>query len=59
MMPLLIIAIIFIIINKPIRIIKLVTMEYVVFVVRNIKRFIISVIITMVIMEYAYNVLRR
>ena len=59
MMPILIIAIIFIIINKPIRIIKLVTMEYVVFVVRNIKRFIISVIITMVIMEYAYNVLRR
>ena len=59
MMPILIIATIFIIINKLIRIIKLVTMEYVVFVVRNIKIFIISVIITMVIMEYAYNVLRR
>lgn len=59
MMPIIITAIIFININKLIRIIKLVMMEYVVSVAKNIKRFITFVIITMEIMEYAYNALKR
>lgn len=58
MMPIIIITIIFINVNTLIRIIKLVMMEYVVSVAKNIKRFITFVIITMIIMEYAYNVLR-
>lgn len=58
MMPIIIIATIFISVSMLIRIIKLVTMEYVISVVKNIKRFITFVIITMMIMEYAYNALR-
>lgn len=58
MMPIIITAIIFINVNMLIRIIKLVMMEYVVFVVKNIKRFITFAIITMMIMEYVYNALR-
>lgn len=58
MMPIIITAIIFISVNTLIRIIKLVMMEYVVFVVKNIKRFITFAIITTVIMEYAYNALK-
>ena len=57
-MPIIIIAIIVINVSTLIRIIKLVMMEYVISVAKNIKRFITFVIITMMIMEYAYNALK-